>query len=170
MPTNVAKLSAYDLRMLATGILKYCPNQTFFLSGQTITSAQASSLVASVAETVDAVTTAAAVLVGARQDAKEAVKRNGTMIKAIRDMLGLMFSTDVAALEQLGIPPRKTRTPLTTEQLLVANARAKATRKARGTKGKKQRKAIKGGVTGVVIEPVVAGSTGGEPEGTASGG
>jgi hypothetical protein len=45
---------------------------------------------------------------------------------------------------------------LGTEKRATATAKARATRLARGTKGKKQKLAIRGDVTGVTVTPIVA--------------
>jgi hypothetical protein len=50
----------------------------------------------------------------------------------------------------------KTRTPLTVEQKAAAAAKRTATRAARGTKGAKQKKGIKGDVVGITVTPVTA--------------
>lgn len=65
-----------------------------------------------------------------------------------------VFARSPTVLADFGLSPRKPRTPLTVEQKVAQKAKSDATRKARGTKGKKQRLAIKGDVTGVVIAPV----------------
>ena len=43
---------------------------------------------------------------------------------------------------------------MTTQQLAARAAKAKATRLARGTTSKKQKLAVKGNVTGVIVTPV----------------
>jgi hypothetical protein len=48
----------------------------------------------------------------------------------------------------------KAPTPLSPEKRLAAAAKAKATRIARGTVGKKQRSTIHGDVTGVLVTPI----------------
>jgi hypothetical protein len=50
--------------------------------------------------------------------------------------------------------PPKVRAPLDTEKRVMATAKAKATRKARGTMGKKQKLTVKGDVTGVIVTPI----------------
>jgi hypothetical protein len=52
------------------------------------------------------------------------------------------------------VQTRKVRQPLATEKRVVATAKLKATRKARGTTSKKQKLAVKGDVIGVVMTPV----------------
>ncbi|HEY8087672.1 MAG TPA: hypothetical protein VIF09_07505 [Polyangiaceae bacterium] len=58
------------------------------------------------------------------------------------------------SLAAFGLATKKARTPLTAEQVAAKVAKMDATRKARGTMGPKQKKAVKGGVTGVVVTPV----------------
>jgi hypothetical protein len=53
----------------------------------------------------------------------------------------------------------KVRVPLTVEAKVAAAAKRAATRAARHTMGKQQRKAIKGDVTGVLVTPVTAATT-----------
>jgi len=64
-------------------------------------------------------------------------------------------SPDVLA--DFGIQP-KARVPLTVEAKVAAAAKRAATRAARHTMGKQQKKAIKGDVTGVVMTPVTSAS------------
>jgi hypothetical protein len=50
----------------------------------------------------------------------------------------------------------KVAAPLTSEKRVVAVAKARATREARGTTSKKQKLAIHGNVTGVTVTPVTS--------------
>jgi hypothetical protein len=59
-----------------------------------------------------------------------------------------------ADLTKFGKKPAKARQPLTTEQRAAANAKAAATRAARHTMGKNQKKAIKGTVATAPATPV----------------
>jgi hypothetical protein len=72
---------------------------------------------------------------------------------ALRGALG----SSPTALATYGIKPIKARVPLTSEQKVARAAKAAATRKARGTLGKKQKAAIHGTVpeAPVTIPPVV---------------
>jgi hypothetical protein len=60
------------------------------------------------------------------------------------------------ALGDFSLQPKKARAPRTTEEIAAANAKRKATRAARGVMGSKQRKNVKGDVTGVTVTPIVA--------------
>jgi hypothetical protein len=84
---------------------------------------------------------------------------NGATLKLVRDQVRLMYKDNHTGLGDFGVKPYRDRAPLTNDVLLVRAEKAKATRVKRGTKGKRQKAAIRGDVTGVVIEPIVAGAT-----------
>jgi hypothetical protein len=63
----------------------------------------------------------------------------------------LTFKAEPEVLVDFGLAPRKARKPLTAAQQAAANAKAAATRKARGTVGPVKKKAVKGNVEGVTI-------------------
>ena len=65
------------------------------------------------------------------------------------------FGSSPDVLADFGIAP-KTRAPLTVEAKAAAAAKRASTRAARHTLGTKQRKAIKGDVTGVTLTPITA--------------
>lgn len=66
------------------------------------------------------------------------------------------FSKSPDVLADFGLNPKNVRTPLTVEEKTVAAAKRKATRAARHTMGTKQKKGVKGTVTGVVVTPITA--------------
>lgn len=74
-----------------------------------------------------------------------------------------MFGNQPDILADFGLAPRKTRTPLTAEEQVAAAAKRDATRAARGTKGKVEKLAVKGDVTGVEITPLTASPAKPEP-------
>src|SRR5262249_22551514 len=73
------------------------------------------------------------------------------IIGAFEMFVRATFGNSPETLADFGIPPRKERTPLTAEQLVAAVARREATREARHTLGKQQRKAIKGAAVTVTV-------------------
>ena len=88
--------------------------------------------------------------------------KNRGQLNALRNILALMYTDDIATLEDFGLSQPKKRTPLSNDALLLRAAKARATRTKRRTMGKRQKAAIKGEVTGVVITPVTStGSSGG---------
>jgi len=66
------------------------------------------------------------------------------------------FGTAPDVLADFGLHP-KARTPLTAEAKTAAAAKRKATRAARHTTGAKQKKSVKGAVTGILVTPITAG-------------
>jgi hypothetical protein len=67
-----------------------------------------------------------------------------------------MFGNSPTVLGDFGLPTKKARKPLTPAQKAAASAKAKATRAARGTKGKVAIQEITGNVIGVDVTPILA--------------
>jgi len=67
------------------------------------------------------------------------------------------YGTSPDVLADFGLHP-KARTPQTVEAKTAAAAKRKATRAARHTMGAKQKKGVKGAVTGIVVTPITAAS------------
>ena len=65
-----------------------------------------------------------------------------------------MLSNDTGAMAELAVAPRKAPKALTAEERLLATAKLRATRAARGTTSKKQKAKAKGNVASVVVTPV----------------
>ena len=83
----------------------------------------------------------------------------GPLIKAYTTYLHALYGNATQTLADFGLAPRKVPTPPSVETLAAAKAKAAATRKARGTAGKKQKLAIKGNVTGVDVTPITVTET-----------
>ena len=79
-----------------------------------------------------------------------------SLMAALVSYVRVTFSESPDVLADFGLTPKKAPTPLTAEQQAAAVAKREATRKARGTTGKKAKKAVKGNVVGVVVTPVTA--------------
>jgi hypothetical protein len=77
------------------------------------------------------------------------------LLRELRQYVISVFGATSPVLADFGFTPpkRATRTP---EEKAATAAKAKATRAARHTAGKKQKKAVKGNVTGVVMVPITA--------------
>ncbi len=71
--------------------------------------------------------------------------------------------TDATQLGDFGLGPRKVPAPVTAEKRVAATAKAKATRIARGTTSKKQKLAIQGNVSGVIVTPVTVSTSSPSP-------
>jgi hypothetical protein len=98
----------------------------------------------------------------AKASIKAKLAAEKTDMPALRILMGAMvtfvkaaFGTQPDVLVDFGIVP-KARTPLNVEAQAVAVAKRKATRAARHTMGKKQKKGVKGAVVGITVTPVTA--------------
>ncbi len=153
---------------LIAGTTKHLPNGSFTFGGVTYTAA---SLVQFLQGLANALTALGAAEAGAKDAlAAERAARNqvGPVLLAYRRFLLLTFANSAQTLADFGLAPPKARAPLTTEQLAAKKAKADATRKARGTTGKKQKLAVKGNVTGVTVIPVTVPAAAAAPASPAS--
>ncbi len=148
-----------ELRSLESGVQQYMANETITLASQTYTGAE---LLARIQVSLDSATSVQEAR-GALNDAiaKDRVvrKKEASFLQDLRRIIGLRYSTSSETLQAFAIRPKKQRKPPSTEELLVAAAKLRATRTERRTMGKRQKAAIKGNVTGVVIAPVTEGGT-----------
>ncbi len=156
MPTTTKPNKAAALarvQALMAGTQKHFPNGSFTLGKTAYTTA---SLLAA----LQSLENAMIALEAGRNSVKDALTAlHGVQAKVaplMRDykrFLQATFSNAVQELADFGLQPPKVAKPLATEQRTAATAKLRATRKARGTTSKKQKLAVKGGVTGVVVTP-----------------
>jgi hypothetical protein len=78
-----------------------------------------------------------------------------TFMSALVSYVKAAYGTSPDVLADFGISP-KARTPLTVEAKAAAVAKSAATRAARHTMGTRQKKGVKGDVTGIILTPVKA--------------
>ncbi len=158
MPSVEVTMEQYQA--LLAGLPKYWPsNQTFFLEGQQLTVPQVVSLINVILAAMAASTQARGAWTEALAQEKEAIARNGPLVRGVRAAIAEAFVNSPGTLVALDVQPRKAPRPLTAEARLVAKAKAKATREARGTTSKKQKAKITGNVTGVTVTPITTGAT-----------
>jgi hypothetical protein len=77
------------------------------------------------------------------------------VVSGVRRGIQTAFDDSPETLGKYGLKPRKTAT-VSAHVRVAAAAKAKATRSARHTMGSKQKQAVKGDVTDVVVTPVTA--------------
>jgi hypothetical protein len=153
-PTQAALLAG--VQALIAGTQKHFPNGQFTLGNTAYTTA---SLVQVLQDLADAYAAVATV----RSTAKDALAALGSteakvepVIRDYESFLRATFRNATAQLGDFGLRAPKARTPMTPETRIAAAAKARATRLARGTTSKKQKLAIHGDVTGVIVTPVTA--------------
>ena len=163
-PTQAALLAG--VQALIAGTQKHFPSGQFTLGNTAYTTA---SLVELLTELAGAYAAMSAARLNAR-DALTALRTEEAKVDpVIRDYVTFLratFRNATAQLGDFGLQAPKAPTPLSAEKRLAATAKAKATRIARGTVGKKHKSTIHGDVTGVLVTPIT--TSGPAPSPTAS--
>lgn len=151
-PTKSAALA--QVQALIAGTTKTFPNATLTFGNASV---QSSSII----QDLQNLEKAMLALNAAESNAKDAMSALrtleasvGPLLRAYKRFLLATYGTATQQLAEFGLQPPKARTPISTETRATATAKARATRAARGTKGKKQKAAIKGDVAGVVVTPI----------------
>jgi hypothetical protein len=144
------------VQALIAGMQKHFPSGSFTLGNVAYTTASLVQLLQSLANAIAATN-------AAQTSAKEAVaamhvaeKQVNPVILDFTHFLHTSYGTAASTLADFGLEPKKAPAPLTTEAKTAAVAKREATRTARGTTSKKQKLAVKGNVTGVVVTPVTS--------------
>ena len=142
-----------ELRSLLAGLASIETIPTATLASQTYTQEQ---LLARVQVSIDA-ETKVQTLAGELRDARiarDAVKqREAEFLSGIRRLVQGWYLGSHVDLHKYGMTPKKPPSKRTGEQRALMTAKNRSTREKRGTLGPKQKKAIHGDVTGVVITP-----------------
>jgi hypothetical protein len=157
MSTTSAKNKATALthvQALVAGTQKHFPNGQFMLGNTTYTTV---TLVQALQSLADAITAVNAAHANVKDSLAELRATDTKVVPLIRDYTSFLraaFSTATAQLGDFGLQPPKAHQPLPTAKRVVATAKLRATRAARGTTSRKQKLAIKGDVTGVTVTPI----------------
>jgi hypothetical protein len=138
----------------AAGLQQHFPGGSLVLGNTTYTTAELVQLCQSLIDAITTLDLAQAKVSDAVTALAGTNARVGPVLQACERMVRTMFGSAAGPLGDFSLLPPKPRTPLTTVQLAAAAAKARATRKARGTKSLKQRLAIQGSVTGIVVTPI----------------
>ena len=153
MGTQAETITA--LGSLIAGIQKHPPPGVLLIEGKIYTTAALVQDLQAIIDPLNATVSARAAYLEATKNSDAVMSDNQSFIVGLRQMLQLMNGQSPLILSDFGLSPRK-KVILTPAQKTLKAAKAKATRLARGTKGKKQAAAIKGNVTGVTITPTTA--------------
>jgi hypothetical protein len=145
------------LRKLVAGLKAKFPKGSFMLRNMPFTTTELVDELETLITAIETVETLQAQAKTAIEKMRATATRVGPTALALKQSLQTMYgSTGVDSLLVFGVEPKRTPAPRTAEQNVVAVAKARATREARGTKGKRQRLKIKGNVTDVRITPIHA--------------
>jgi hypothetical protein len=158
--------SLADVQALIAGTQKHLPNGQFTLGGTVYTTASLVEVLQGLADAYAALVTAHATVKDAIGGLRTEEAKVDPVLRAYVSFVRATFANATAQLGDFGLQAPKARLPMAPERRLAATAKAKATRIARGTVGKKQKLAIHGDVTGVLVTPITA--SGPAPSPTAS--
>jgi len=134
------------VRDLVAGTQKHSPNGSLTFGGATYTAAALVQELQSLADALAAADAAKASWQDALKNAATVRAKVVPVMQAYRTWLVATNGNAPSTLADYGLTPRKSATPLTSAQKVAKAAKAEATRKARGTMGKKQKKDVKGTV------------------------
>jgi len=130
-------------RKVILAIPKYLANVgNMTLAGHPYAAADLVKLFQSRIDLVDAAAAAHAKWIDAVKADRDQVAQTAVVVRAFKDLLRSMFSTQTETLADFGLTPRKV-TKKSVDTKAQAVAQSKATREARSTKGKVQKKAVK---------------------------
>jgi len=152
-----------QLQALVAGLQKQLPNGSFTLVSTVFTTAALVTALQGLIAALTAVDTAQAGAKAALVAWEAEAAKMGPIVLALKRTLLSMYANAPDTLAVFGLKPRKVPAPRTAAEKAATAAKAKATREARGTTGKKQKLAVTGNVTGVTITPVTAPAPAPEP-------
>jgi hypothetical protein len=124
---------------------------TLVIGGTSYKTADVITVVQGLVNSAKAVVTSRATWQAAVSADKAERSKQKTFMSGVRQSLLVAFGGSIDVLADFGLAPHKARTAPTPQQKQAAAAKAKATRAARHTMGNKQKKAVKGDVTGITV-------------------
>jgi hypothetical protein len=142
------------VQALIAGTQKYFPNASFTIGGTAYTTASLIQVLQGLADGFAAANSTHTAAKDALTDLRTLEAKVTPLLRGYRSFVRVSLGNAATTLADFGLKPAKAPTPLTGEQRAAATAKARATRTARGTTSKKQKLAIQGDVTGVVVTPI----------------
>jgi len=149
-------ISNVQLQALVTNLTTRAPKTSFIVAGTTYSASKVVALAKSVLTARNAASAAKGKWVDALKLKAPVEDEAIPIVTQVRGQLVSMLSNDTGALTDLAISPRKKAPALTPEQKLVAAAKGRATREARGTLSKKAKAKVRGNVTGITVTTVTS--------------
>jgi hypothetical protein len=141
--TNTKTTRVAKDQKLIDGVQKRFAGTSLVLAGKTFTAPEVVQFLQERIDVAGPVETAHATWKNAVAAEKAKVAETQKYVLALTQLVHAMFGTNADALTEFGLTPH-TRASLTTEATALRIDRMKATRKARGTAGPKQKAKIKG--------------------------
>jgi hypothetical protein len=134
------------IRGLIAGTQKHAPSGPLTLGSTTYTATALVQLLQSLADALDAADAAKASWEGALKKVNATEANVGPVIRDYQAWVNATYRGSPSTLADFGVKPRKVPAPLTAAQKATAAQKREATRAARHTMGKVQKKSVKGTV------------------------
>lgn len=134
------------IRGLIAGSQKHPPGGSLTLGSATYTTPALVQLLKSLADALDAADSAKASWQDALKHANDIKATVTPVVRAYQAWVEVTYAGTPSTLADFGVTPRKVPAPLTAEKKAAAALKRKATRDARHTMSKKQKKSVKGTV------------------------
>jgi hypothetical protein len=138
------------VRGLIAGTQKHTPSGSLTIGSEKYEAPALVQLLQGLADSLDEADAARSRWQDALKNANDARTKVLPVLKGYQAWVSVTYSGTPSTLADYGVAPRKAPTPLTTEQQAAAVAKREATRAARHTMGKVQKKGVKGTVTAIV--------------------
>jgi hypothetical protein len=151
------QLSRVKQLILGTGKHYANGSQTIQLAGATFTVTALTQLMQNFVDNREAVEASKAATKTKIETERTQAPSQIAVVTAFEKVVRGSFGTSADVLADFGLALPKARAPMTAEQKAVAVAKRAATRKARGTMGKVQKKAVKGAVSATLVVTPLAG-------------
>jgi len=155
-PNSTKAKTLASLKALVSGLQQQFPSGSFTLESTAYTTQSLITFLGTMIDALQALDAAQLNAKAAVSAAKAALANGGPTASALRRQLLSMFGNAAQMLAIFGLQLPKAKAPRTSEQLAVAAAKARSTRRARGTASKKLKATIKGNVVGVQVTPITA--------------
>ncbi len=147
------------IRGLIAGTQKHAPSGSLTLGSATYTTPALVQLLKSLADALDAADSAKASWEDALKHATDTKAKVNPVVRAYQAWVEVTYAGTPSTLADFGVTPRKVPAPLTAEQKAAAAKKRAATRAARHTMSKKQKKNGKGTVPAAAPTTVSTAST-----------
>jgi hypothetical protein len=161
MNTSLKNRTADQVRAFLTGIKKHYPDgaQTVSVGGASYTVTALTQLMQSFVDNRDAVESAKAATKTKIDAERASAPSQLAVIRAFETVVRGTFGSSADALGDFGLSPPRARSRPTAEAKAVAAAKRQATRQARHTMGKNQKKGVKGAISAsLVVTPTSSAS------------
>jgi hypothetical protein len=152
--------TAARVKQLILGTKKHYPNEgdKLTVGGATFTVSALTKVMQDFVDQREAVEASKATTRANVENERNQAPSRLAVIRAFETVVRGTFGNSADVLAEFGLAPRKARAPLTAEKVAAAAAKRLATREARHTMGKNQKKSVKGAVKATLVVTPLGGS------------